>query len=738
MLRPYVLLFILASAVSTAGIRSQEAPQNVPFEYCFPEQTFFYYEVSDIPKLKSKIASLPVADLVKTLEKTFRRIDARKNISEQLSSLGINGNDLKHFFKGNAVFGLFPVKAGDADRESLEWCFITDIGTVSKDFDFARENIFRKMQNRIGVSNVTNTKYQDYTITSYFKGEEQIFNYTVFRNYFAASGTKNELVKIVYRMKKKRNGTLVENVLYKLVKPDSEKNRDARFFLDAAGIASHVRNILPEDTGLFLKYLEPTGILQTRALFGTMQLGKTGVEESFVIYFKNPKGFIPLLESKENATFDFKSIPGSAVSARVMHIDPIRLWITFGTLLKEYSAITSGADEWIKKYEAYVRSVEVKSGIDIQKDILSNMNKTFVEFVLPVRSGTIRGQSLAPVYGIEVFDAEALRKNLISLFNNGLKQELSVKEKGDYTIYYRQIDRRLYVAFVFIKDKLFLSLHHRILDLLITNMEQEKKSILDHNAFSELIKDDQVTSVSYVDFSRMLSFLGKKYDLSKKFTLKRLVAVLIEGQKDFFTQTGISPASLPLPEVTFPGLDIIGKHLGISTQKTSYKNNTLYCRSVFPVPIQLVCAGAGVIGVQMMPFIQQQHEQSRINLSRKRLQDISFNINLYALEHNGKYPDSLADLYPQYAKTLEIFAAPGKESSLKFKSDISRKGMFVFRKINDIANIKPEKVILYQKNDVHPSGFFVLLKNGIIQWRDSSLFKKTVMEFKESNVEIIE
>jgi len=113
-------------------------------------------------------------------------------------------------------------------------------------------------------------------------------------------------------------------------------------------------------------------------------------------------------------------------------------------------------------------------------------------------------------------------------------------------------------------------------------------------------------------------------------------------------------------------------------------------------------------------------------------------LELHAIEHGGRYPSKLADLYPRYIKSLGVFAPPGKENTLRFKDEIDEKGMFVYREIKNIDKLKDEDVIIYQKDTVHPDGFFVLLRSGKIGFMPQELYEKTVQSVKGSAVEIIE
>jgi len=64
--------------------------------------------------------------------------------------------------------------------------------------------------------------------------------------------------------------------------------------------------------------------------------------------------------------------------------------------------------------------------------------------------------------------------------------------------------------------------------------------------------------------------------------------------------------------------------------------------------------------------------------------------------------------------------------------------MFVFKKITNITKVNLEEVIIYQKQGIHPDGFWVLLRNMTTQWRPLNMYDKTVRDFGGGNVEIIE
>jgi len=677
----------------------------------FPENTLFYYEFSDVSRTVGKLKELPVMRAVALVRNILDEAGLKQRIPGA-AEWQTAGEELAALSAGRAACGVYPVKGKEG--EEIAWSAAAYCGKLTEEKELARESLLRRVQNLLGISTAENADYVDYTITSFFKAKKEVFAYTFFQGWFVAGSGKNEVIKAVYRMKERRKGVLADNMMYKLLLRNAEE-ADSRFFMDAAGLGRTAKKALPPEIGRYTAFLSGTGIDRLQAVAGVMRVEKTAVKEIFSAYFDEQKGLIALCENLKKASFPFEKIPSSSFQVGCVNLDPAALWETVLGIIREYPRLVPESKRWVEDVETVLREIEVKSGLNIRRDLLDKLHNTIVSFSFPPSPGTGKADVLFPVYGVESFDAGGWIKNLVKLFNEGLSCKLSERTSGGHKIYYRQFPG-CYVAFMRMENTVFASLHPDVLARLVTLGTGKGGSILADKEFSRFLGKGEFVSFSYTDIEKFFRYLGETYGLKNGFTLKALVERLSGGK--------LGGGAALVPDISLPGCEEMGKWFGRTSSRTTYRNNTLTCTCISPFPVHFAAGGAAFVASRALPLIKAAHEKKRVAVSRKRLETIAFNLELYAMEHNGSYPESLADLYPVYVKNLDVFAPPGREASLTMKSDIGKKGMFVYRRILNIARLKPTDVIVYQKKGIHPGGFFVLLRSGTIQWAPPAMYER--------------
>ena len=81
---------------------------------------------------------------------------------------------------------------------------------------------------------------------------------------------------------------------------------------------------------------------------------------------------------------------------------------------------------------------------------------------------------------------------------------------------------------------------------------------------------------------------------------------------------------------------------------------------VIVIVILAVFGFFGVASVIMLPALARAREAARRASCQNNLKQIAICCKMFAAEHNKQFPESLQDLYPEYASDLEIFVCPSE------------------------------------------------------------------------------
>lgn len=712
-MRILTVILIMAMAALTWA---QEKETPLLFETFYPEPTVAYAAVSSLKALLVKGLDLPAVKLVEEIVKAVRPdFSVRSGLEIGLREIGLTGDDIDSLFPGPLTIGLFKVEGGKADADNLEWCLVATLSPAAENQAMKIDGVFRRIKNMLAADQMRTREYADYIVTTLFKGPEEVLSYSVFKSYLVVSGSKDELGTAVQRIQEKQAGTFADNELYRRLAGRRARPADVVYYADVLELAAFIGPGIPAEARPYLKYLNLTGLNDVQAIQGTIRLTDTGVSETVDLLFDQIRGIMALFSNPVEPGFDFGLIPETCPMVASINIDALLLWETIGQILKEFQAAAPGSGGELNNLTSGVSEAEMEAGVDLKNDILGNIDASLISFLYPLVV-PIQNMPAAPIITANVFDANDTLQNIIHLFKDGFKAELSSKKHGDRTIYYRQYDQ-MYLAFTFIDERIYASQHPDMLAAWIDGLGSKNRSILDNPKFKAFAGEAGFRNLTFVDIEKYIA-------LFPAVNLNTLIQAM-----------GVSQGSGQI----LPSLASIGSRLNIYGQKIKYDDNLVSIATVGPVPVQMILpAGLGYLFFVKIPQIPKQREQARIAVSRQRLSTISFNLELYTLEQFGRYPRALGDLYPQYIKTLDVFAAPGSEDVIKFKDEIAQEGMFVLRPITDIHKLKVTDIVVYQKKGIHAEGFHILRRGGAIEFLPADSFDRLQEELEGSSVEIIE
>lgn len=722
-----LLLSIFIGVFFVFGMYAQEELHSG--EDFFPEDTILFYSIPNVSEFTNKMSNLPVVGITNDITKEYLNLDLEEMRTSYLDKFGITQDNLKVLFPGEMVFGIYKKERGKPGIDNLEWVLILRTGPMTDALMFTIDSIFRQIKSTMSGVEVNSEEYFDYIITVFRKKGNEILNYALTKSYLIVTSTKNELIKTVYRIKKRRQKVFRNNQLYKQIRRDENQPADARFFIDAVGIAELLNLVVPAE---IIMYLRPTGVLELRGIYGRMVFSSQGVKEDFVCLFDSLKGVLSLFEGTDSMSFDFSKIPGAAWSASGFSVDPLEVWDTINEIVKQFEEVFPGASKWLFSTKAVIAEAEAESGVDLQDDIISNIDGNIVFYILPVQSKVMMGSPLLHIFTAKIYERNITERNIVSFFK-GLKLKLSKKRYKEQIIYYRQFEAS-YFSFVFFEDMIYICDHPDKLIELIDFLGKKRKAITENKKFNVFLKDRNINYFGFLDFEPYFRFIAEEYNIQRHFSIDKMFRNTITLWPE------IDRSLIPsfLDDFKLPDLAAVGKRLNVYTQKVTFQDNFIIASFQTPVPMQMVFAATGVGVIKLIPIIKAGQEKKREEISRENLNTIAVEMEMYALYHNWEYPNSLKDLYPHYIKSLNVFAAPGMEDSIRFKDEIDEKGCFVLRDIKNLHKVMRDKIRIYQKNTAHKNGFFVLMTSGEIIFFPLKQYDELIRSFSENTVEIIE
>lgn len=116
----------------------------------------------------------------------------------------------------------------------------------------------------------------------------------------------------------------------------------------------------------------------------------------------------------------------------------------------------------------------------------------------------------------------------------------------------------------------------------------------------------------------------------------------------------------------------------------------------------------------LTPFVNKIKEKANLIKCSNNTGLISLALHMYAADHNEKFPDNLAQLYPSYIKKEKIFDCPAS-----FTRGTSEKSSYEY-----VAGLTESsdgtEVILYDKDGNHGKlGRNLVRVNGSVEWTGS-------------------
>jgi prepilin-type processing-associated H-X9-DG protein len=186
------------------------------------------------------------------------------------------------------------------------------------------------------------------------------------------------------------------------------------------------------------------------------------------------------------------------------------------------------------------------------------------------------------------------------------------------------------------------------------------------------------------------------------------------------------------PPMLLPPLSVLAQHLGPAAGAAWGDDAGWHYRSYSPFPGSTILAndplatyvstiGPGSISV-LLPSLNRAREQANRIKSANNLRQIGFGVQLYANDHNGKFPKDLAEIYRTQDLEPAAFVNPRGQSTLpagltkENAGPVNEIGDYVYVGAGLDSRAGQDVVVAYENPERNRDGVNVLYGDGHVDW----------------------
>jgi len=364
-----------------------------------------------------------------------------------------------------------------------------------------------------------------------------------------------------------------------------------------------------------------------------------------------------------------------------------------------------------------LEAAQFMAGLDFVKeqtkvDILKDLHPAFGGQTVMAALRTPGQMAPEFVMVIGVNDVPAA-KNTVQKLADATKQKFQeVDNYYDHKIRYLELDEtkdsakpgqrgmKFSPAYAFSPDFLIVASSLETIKKAIRQKRFGRISVMQKDDFKRVTEgfDVQKSAVGYLDLGQTVELI---YSAAMPF-----VAVAAQSG-----QLGFTTADVPSAETITKHLFGIAYFMKVDDDKAEFQ-------SYGPVGIVSAVGLGASFGVPML--MRHQAEKAREE-SKNKLRVVGMGLHLFASD-NGRFPQSLSDLFPMYVQKLSVFE-PSRGSTIESVDDIESKGAYVYvpgRKRNDLS----ESVLVFEKPDVSSGGRHVLRLDMNVRYYKTKAFER--------------
>jgi hypothetical protein len=213
---------------------------------------------------------------------------------------------------------------------------------------------------------------------------------------------------------------------------------------------------------------------------------------------------------------------------------------------------------------------------------------------------------------------------------------------------------------------LYVGLYPQVVSEAAGHVSHEGKSILDHAGFAALrtrLGGGRAVSIQF-------------YDLPKSAPTAYQVWMLASSAGKFGDIIGVDT-----PLMLLPPLSKLTEHLSVAGSASWVDDKGWHFHAVTPFPGATTIASetAGLLDVQsstllagiLLPALGKSRDNAQRVISMNHLRQLGLAVQLYANEHDGKFPDDIGELAKTADVTADVYLNPrkGKQAPPNLKDD---------------------------------------------------------------------
>lgn len=441
-------------------------------------------------------------------------------------------------------------------------------------------------------------------------------------------------------------GGLAGSAGFKAIQPHAVKNASFMVYVDIESFLASTEQALDlyvqdeEPKAYWPKIRDAIGLKSMKRFVWSSGFdGKEWMDHAFLAAPEPRTGLVALANPAPLSEGALKSIPMTATLAGATKFDVAKLIAG----LRE--AVVSVEPRAAQDIDRAFAEASKAIGMDVQKDLLATLGDEWVYYVDPMTGGRGLGGIVMLNRLKDAAKAEQAFAKLETLINDELKKNIKEEnveirfrttKSGNTTIHY--LGTPLISPAWAIKDGTLMIAMFPQMVAGAADQIGAQKSILDNPTFQAVRQRLAVTNACEVVFLDLPRTAPDSY--ASWVAISRLVN---------FTDVLGAPA----PAMLLPPLNKLMPHLTPAGSVTWVDKDGIHLKAITPFPGATIFATDPMGGMQMMapvmmgvalPSLNRAREQANQVKSMSNLRQIALAAIIYANEHKGKFPETMAEL----------------------------------------------------------------------------------------------
>jgi len=492
---------------------------------------------------------------------------------------------------------------------------------------------------------------------------------------------------------------------------ESVSGADSMFCLyaDTEGLLMQFGMMIPPPVS---QALRGVGLYGVRAVGVSSRFADGGIRDSLYLYAPGERsGILPPAGAPVDPGL-LRLVPEDAEMVSLFRLDAERIY-------QEVMRTLSARDpEAFEQVAARIGELEERIGFRVRQDLLASLGTQYLLFTAPHES----------ILMVEVKDRERLEAcigSLVDLAEGGAV--LKRMGYGGALIRYlcvTGLPLPISPSYTFHGRFAVFALYPQTLKAFLVRLEEDGPSVLDNEDF-------QRVAGKFLEGCDAVGYQDIRGGLTDFYSLLTIAAPAAHGIRP----VSLQPELLPPPRVVEPHM------FGMGTGCINDADGILYeCFSPLGSAGGLLAAlgsmrssvgligpnvtTSGILAGMLMPALTRARGEARKAACMANLHSIGLGIMLYVNDHD-EWPQSLADLFPDYVEADDAFLCPRDQSPMDIGAGLRSSYHYVGR-LSQLTSLRV--IIICDKRGNHPGGRNALFVDGHVEWIPEGRLRERLAE----------